>query len=213
MMTHDERNVMVILSSPSGAGKTTITKKIQQKYNSFKLSVSYTTRKPRSNEVEGVDYHFITKEKFKDLIKDNQFYEYAKIFDNYYGTLKGTVDQISKKNDIIFDIDWQGTQQLSKFNNLKLIKIYLVPPNKSELKKRLIKRNQETPSEVNKRFKAYDEDILHWQDYDYILINENLDNCYKQIETIISSSRKKLANSSQISLWAYSMFQDLIPKA
>tara|TARA_B110001452_G_scaffold258408_1_gene253542 strand:+ start:1568 stop:2170 length:603 start_codon:yes stop_codon:yes gene_type:complete len=200
MMTHDERNVMVILSSPSGAGKTTITKKIQQKYNSFKLSVSYTTRKPRSNEVEGVDYHFITKEKFKDLIKDNQFYEYAKIFDNYYGTLKGTVDQISKKNDIIFDIDWQGTQQLSKFNNLKLIKIYLVPPNKSELKKRLIKRNQETPSEVNKRFKAYDEDILHWQDYDYILINENLDNCYKQIETIISSSRKKLANSSQISL-------------
>ena len=199
-MTHDERNVMVILSSPSGAGKTTITKKIQQKYNSFKLSVSYTTRKPRSNEVEGVDYHFITKEKFKDLIKDNQFYEYAKIFDNYYGTLKGTVDQISKKNDIIFDIDWQGTQQLSKFNNLKLIKIYLVPPNKSELKKRLIKRNQETPSEVNKRFKAYDEDILHWQDYDYILINENLDNCYKQIETIISSSRKKLANSSQISL-------------
>ena len=117
---------MVVLSSPSGVGKTTLTKKIQQKYSSFKISVSHTTRKPRSNEVDGVDYHFITNDRFKNLIKENQFYEYAKIFDNFYGTLKNDVDQLIIKNDIIFDIDWQGTKQLSKFKNLNLIKIIII---------------------------------------------------------------------------------------
>ena len=145
-MNHDEKNIMVILSSPSGAGKTTITKKIQQKYQSFKISVSHTTRKPRPNEVDGVDYYFVSQEKFKKLIKEDKFYEYAKIFDNYYGTSKKSVDSTIKNNDIIFDIDWQGTKQLSKFKNLKLIKIYIVPPNKEDLKKRLIKRNQDSPS-------------------------------------------------------------------
>tara|TARA_B100001063_G_C16720070_1_gene533016 strand:- start:591 stop:1169 length:579 start_codon:yes stop_codon:yes gene_type:complete len=190
MMSHGNKNIMVILSSPSGAGKTTITKKIQQKYSTFKLSVSHTTRQPRPNEVDGVDYHFINKEEFKKLINEKKFYEYAKIFDNYYGSLKATVDETLKKNDIIFDIDWQGTQQLSKFNNLKLIKIYLIPPNKKELKNRLTKRNQESKEEVEKRFKAFDEDVLHWSDYDYVLINENLENCYKQIEKIISVNKK-----------------------
>ena len=190
MMSHGNNNIMVILSSPSGAGKTTITKKIQQKYSSFKLSVSHTTRQPRSNEVDGVDYHFTNKEEFKKLINEKKFYEYAKIFDNYYGTLKTTVDETLKKNDIIFDIDWQGTQQLSKFSNLNLIKIYLLPPNKKELKNRLTKRNQESKEEVEKRFKAFDEDVLHWSDYDYVLINENLENCYKQIENIILVNKK-----------------------
>ena len=188
-MAGGDNNIMVILSSPSGAGKTTITKKIQQKYSSFKLSVSHTTRKPRSNEVDGVDYHFISETKFKELISQKKFYEYAKIFNHYYGTLKKTVDEISKTNDLIFDIDWQGTKQLSKFKNLNLIKIYLLPPSKKELKNRLIKRNQESEEEVAKRFKAYDEDILHWEDYDYVLINENLENCYKQIEKIISINK------------------------
>jgi guanylate kinase len=191
-MNHDENNIMVILSSPSGAGKTTITKKIQQKYQSFKISVSHTTRKPRPNEVDGVDYYFVSNEKFKKLIDERKFYEYAKIFENYYGTLKETVDKMIKKNDIIFDIDWQGTQQLSKFKNLKLIKIYLIPPNKSELKKRLIKRNQDSPKEVERRFEAYDNDIQHWKDYDFIIINENLENCYKQIENIILTNKEKL---------------------
>ncbi len=196
-MNHDENNIMVILSSPSGAGKTTITKKIQQKYHSFKISVSHTTRKPRPNEVDGVDYYFVTHEKFKQLIDEGKFYEYAKIFDNYYGTLKETVDKMIKKNDIIFDIDWQGTQQLSKFKNLNLIKIYLIPPNKEELKKRLIKRNQDSPKEVERRFKAYDNDIHHWRDYDFIIINENLENCYKQIENIILTSKNKTPRFSQ----------------
>ena len=190
-MGHDVKNIMLILSSPSGAGKTTITKKIQQKYQSFKISVSHTTRKPRSNEVDGVDYIFISNDEFKKNIDNGEFYEHAKIFDNYYGTHKKTVDNLIKKNDIIFDIDWQGTKQLSKFKNLKLVKIYIIPPNKEELKKRLVKRNLDTPEEVEKRFKAFDEDVLHWKDYDYVIINENLDNCYKQIEKIISINKSR----------------------
>jgi guanylate kinase len=191
-MSHDVNNIMVILSSPSGAGKTTITKKIQQKYQTFKISVSHTTRKPRTNEVDGVDYHFISQEEFKKLIDRKQFYEHAKIFDNYYGTHKKNVDDLFKKNDIIFDIDWQGTKQLSSFKNLNLIKIYIVPPNKDELKKRLINRNQDSINEVQRRFDSFDDDIKHWIDYDYVLINENLDNCYKQIERIILLNKNKL---------------------
>ncbi len=197
-MIHDKKNIMVILSSPSGVGKTTITKKIQQKYESFKISVSHTTRKPRSNEVNGVDYHFITNKEFEKFIEKNEFYEYAKIFDNYYGTHKKSVDELFKHNDIIFDIDWQGTKQLSRYKDLNLIKIYLIPPNKHELKERLIKRNQDLPEEVEKRFKSFNEDIKHWEDYDYIVINENLDNCYKQIEKIIASNKNQLSISSQI---------------
>ena len=199
-MDHDSNNIMVILSSPSGAGKTTIAKKIQQKYQTFKISVSHTTRKPRPNEIDGVDYYFISHEKFEKLISEDKFYEYAKIFDNYYGTSKETVDQMIKKNDIIFDIDWQGTQQLSKFKNLKLIKIYLIPPNKDELKQRLIKRNQDSSQEVERRFKAYDNDIQHWKDYDHIIINDNLENCYKQIEKIILISKEKSTKDSQNTL-------------
>ena len=190
-MLHDGENIMVILSSPSGVGKTTLTKKIQQKYPNFKISVSHTTRIPRSNEVEGVDYHFVSKESFKKLIDQNQFYEYAKIFENYYGTLRKTVDEDIISNDLIFDIDWQGTKQLSKFNNLKLIKIYLIPDSKEELKKRLIKRDQNTKEEVDKRYKSFNEDVKHWNDYDYIIINKNLDICFKQIENIILLHKNK----------------------
>ena len=196
-MGHDVKNIMVILSSVSGAGKTTITKKIQQKHTSFKISVSHTTRKPRPNEVDGVDYYFISEEKFKKFIDEKKFYEHAKIFGNYYGTLKESVDELIKKNDIIFDIDWQGTKQLSKFENLDLIKIYIIPPNKKELKNRLVSRNQDSKKEVERRFGAYDEDILHWVDYDYIIINENLENCYKQVEKIILENKKKTFKFSQ----------------
>ena len=155
-MSSGGENIMLILSSPSGVGKTTLTKKIQQKYNSFKISVSHTTRKPRSNEVDGVDYNFVSQSEFEDLIKKGEFYEYAKIFENYYGTLKSQVDNLIKKNDLIFDIDWQGTKKLSKFNNLEFIKIYLITESKEELKKRLIKRNQNTNTEIEKRFRSFD---------------------------------------------------------
>ena len=188
-MTHDNKNIMVILSSPSGVGKTTLTKKIQQKYQSFKVSVSHTTRSPRSNEVNGVDYYFVSDQKFKKLINENSFYEYAKIFENFYGTSKAEVDKLITKNDIIFDIDWQGTKQLSNFKNLKFIKIFLII-GKDELHDRLIKRNQNSKSEIEKRFNSFDEDIKHWSDYDYVLINKNLEICFNQIENIIKLEKK-----------------------
>tara|TARA_X000000950_G_scaffold206648_1_gene248585 strand:+ start:340 stop:930 length:591 start_codon:yes stop_codon:yes gene_type:complete len=185
-----ENNLLVILSSPSGVGKTTITKKIQQKYSAFKISVSHTTRKMRSNEVDGIDYHFVNTNEFEKLIKEKKFYEHARIFGNYYGTLKKNIDKDVEKNDILFDIDWQGTKQLSKHKNLNLIKIFLIASDKNELKARLIKRNQNTKREVDLRFDSFDEDVKHWRDYDYIVINKNLDNCFNQIMKIIKDNKK-----------------------
>ena len=194
-MLHDRENIMLVLSSPSGVGKTTLTKKIDQKYNNFVISVSHTTRSPRSNEVDGVDYHFITKKKFNELIYEKKFYEHAEIFNNYYGTLKSYVDDTIKKNDILFDIDWQGTRQLSKSKKLKLIKVFLITENKEELKKRLISRNQNSQKEIEERFESFKEDIKRWNEYDYILINKNLDICFKQLEKIIEINKiKKLVH-------------------
>ena len=191
-MTSSNGGIMLILSSPSGAGKTTITKKIQQKYQNFKISVSHTTRKPRSNEVEGIDYFFISHEEFKKKISKNEFYEHAKIFDNFYGTSRESVNELlNKKNNILFDIDWQGTQQLSKFKELNLTKIFLLPPNKKELEKRLIQRNQDKLDVITERLKVYDDDIHHWSDYDHVIINDNLEHCFSQIEKIIDLENSK----------------------
>ena len=191
-MSHDVNDIMVVLSSPSGAGKTTISKKIQQKYQNFKISVSHTTRKPRPNEVEGIDYYFINESDFKNKIKNHEFYEYAKIFGNYYGTSKDSVLNLLKnKNDVLFDIDWQGTQQLSKFKELNLLKIFILPPSKEELKKRLIQRNQDKPDVVEERLKAYDTDSAHKKDYDFVVINDNLENCFKEVEKIILMKKNK----------------------
>ena len=187
--------MMLVLSSPSGAGKTTISKKIQQKHPNFKISVSHTTRKPRPNEVDGIDYYFVDQSKFKVMINEGKFYEYAKIFGNYYGTSKNSVDNILKdKNDILFDIDWQGTKQLSKFKNLNLIKIFLITDDKNEISKRLKKRNQNTDEEIDRRLKSFEEDIKHWKDYDYIVINKDLELCFKQIENIILTNKNNLAS-------------------
>jgi len=191
-MTSSNGSIMLILSSPSGAGKTTLTKKIQQKYQNFKISVSHTTRKPRSNEVEGIDYFFTSHEKFKKKIFDNEFYEYAKIFDNLYGTSRDSVNELFKNNNnILFDIDWQGTQQLSKFTELKLIKVFLLPPDKKELENRLIQRNQDNIDIISKRLLTYDDDIHHWSDYDHVIINDNLEHCFLQLEKIILSEKNK----------------------
>ena len=190
-MTSRNGCIMLVLSSPSGAGKTTLTKKIQQKYQNFKISVSHTTRKPRSDEVEGIDYFFINHDEFIKKINNGDFFEHAKIFDNFYGTSRDSVNVLLKNNnDILFDIDWQGTQQLSKFKELELIKIFLLPPNKKELKNRLIQRNQDNIEIISKRLEAYDNDIHHWSDYDHVLINDNLEHCYSQIEKIILSEKR-----------------------
>ena len=191
-MSGIEENLMIILSSPSGVGKTTITKKLQQKYQNIKISISHTTRPPRSNEINNVDYKFVTKEEFEELIKNKKFYEYAKIFENYYGTSKKSVDEVLKKNDIIFDIDWQGTKQLSRNKNLNLIKIFLITDSKAELKKRLLKRDENTKTEVEKRLNSFEGDVKHWKDYDFIIINKNLEVCFKQIENIILNQKKNI---------------------
>ena len=181
----------IVLSSPSGAGKTTITKKLSQKYPNIKISISHTTRKPRPNEIDGVDYHFVNKDKFEKLIKDNNFYEHAKIFDNYYGTSKESVNKLHRENyDVVFDIDWQGTKKLSEYKELNLIRIFILPPDKSELKKRLINRNQDNEEIVKKRLKQYENDVQHWFDYDYVVINNDLESCFGQIEKIIKSYKK-----------------------
>ena len=192
-MANIDDSIMVILSSPSGAGKTTISKKIQQKYQNFKISVSHTTRKPRPNEVDGVDYFFLKENQFKDKINNNEFYEYAKIFGNYYGTSKQSVlDLLRNKNDILFDIDWQGTKQLSEHRELKLTKVFILPPSKEELKKRLIQRNQDKPEVVSERLKSYESDLAHQNDYDFVVINDNLEACFKQVEKIIILEKEKI---------------------
>ena len=191
-MINSEKPLMLVLSSPSGAGKTTLTKKIQQSDNSFKASVSHTTRKARANEVDGVDYHFVSKERFQKLIEEKAFYEHAKIFDNYYGTSKLSIKKIiDNKQNVLFDIDWQGAEQLTRHKELNLLKIYILPPNAEELEKRLLTRNQDDKEAIKRRLSSYSKDILHSKNYDYVLVNDKVENCFKEIKKIISNHLKK----------------------
>ena len=178
--------LMLVLSSPSGAGKTTLSKKIQQSESTFRISVSHTTRKARPNEVDGVDYYFVTEEEFKILLKKDAFYEHSIIFGNYYGTSKASVDDIiNKKFNVLFDIDWKGTKQLSAFKELNLLKIFILPPSKEELEKRLVARNQDGKESIKKRVLAYSQDIKHANEYDHVIINDNVENCFNKILRII----------------------------
>ena len=186
-MNNLSKPLMIVLSSPSGAGKTTLSKKIQQSDNSFKISVSHTTRKARANEVDGVDYHFVTKEKFKQLLKEDAFYEHTEIFGNFYGTSKSSVNKIVKdKCNVLFDIDWKGAQQLSGYKELNLLKIFILPPSKEELEKRLVARNQDDKESIKSRLLAYSRDIEHSNEYDHVIINDNVENCFNSIKKIIS---------------------------
>ena len=142
-MATEKKGMMFVLSSPSGAGKTTLTKKIAENDKNFRISISHTTRKPRPKEIDGKDYHFVSTEKFNNLVKENNFFEYASIFENYYGTLKKTVIEfLSEGRDVLFDIDWQGTQQLKKIKDLSLVTIFILPPNVKVLKERLLNRHE-----------------------------------------------------------------------
>ena len=194
---------MFILSSPSGVGKTTLTKKIAKSNLSFIISISHTTRKPRPNEVHGKDYYFINKKKFNLLIKDNKFFEYAKIFGNYYGTLKFPVlKQISKGKNVLFDIDWQGTQQLKKIENLPIVSFFILPPNKKVLKNRLLNRHQGQEKLIKKRMMKFNEEISHWNEYNYIVINDDLEICYNKIMSIIKSEKKGVRKKQNLNLIA-----------
>ena len=177
---------MVILSSPSGAGKTTLVKLLSER-KGFVTSISHTTRTPRSNEVNGKDYYFVNKEKFEKMIRNNEFLEYAKVFKNFYGTTKLNIfKELDKGNNVIFDIDWQGTNQIisQKLKN-KLITFFILPPSRKELFKRLSNRDMKDKLIAEERMKMFDKDVLHWKDYNYVIINNDLEICYNQISEYI----------------------------
>ena len=199
-MERNSYGKMFVMSSPSGAGKTTLTKKIAENNSNFKISISYTTRRPRPNEVDGKDYHFVDKKKFDLLIKNNDFFEYAKIFDNYYGTLKAPVLKLlSQKKDVLFDIDWQGTQQLKNIKNLALVTFFILPPNMRTLKNRLLKRHQGQEKLIRQRMRKFNEEVSHWKDYNYIVINDDLEICYKKILDIIESEKEGISQKQDLS--------------
>ena len=186
-MAVKKNGVIVILSSPSGAGKTTLVKKISLRDN-FSISISYTTRKPRNNEENGRDYFFVNGKKFKKLIKNGKFLEHAKVFKNFYGSLKESViNKLKKGENVIFDIDWQGTRQIkNKKLKFKIITIFILPPSKKELFKRLLKRDQKDKKIAKVRMKQFKKDVLHWKEYDFIVINDKVEKCYKQIINYIN---------------------------
>ena len=187
-MSSFKKGGMFILSSPSGAGKTTLVKKISKNRN-FLVSISHTTRQPRPNEKDGKDYNFISKNNFKKLIKKNEFLEHAKVFDNYYGSSKNLVlNQLRKGKNVVFDIDWQGTRQIrNKKLNYKLLTIFILPPSKDELVKRLMKREKKNIKTVEKRMKEFKKDLSKWKEYDYVVINSKLNACYKNIMLAIKA--------------------------
>tara|TARA_B100000886_G_scaffold45735_1_gene28100 strand:+ start:139 stop:762 length:624 start_codon:yes stop_codon:yes gene_type:complete len=198
-MSGFKKGGMFVLSSPSGAGKTTLVKKISSN-KKFSVSISHTTRNPRPSEKNGKDYYFVSKSNFKKLIKKNEFLEHAKVFDNYYGSSKKLVTkELGKGKDVLFDIDWQGTRQIrNKKLNFKLITIYILPPSKEELLKRLIKRERKNMKTVKKRMKEFKKDLIKWKEYDYVVINDNLKKCYNQIMDIIKNKKKISTDYSYI---------------
>ena len=190
-MAEKKAGVIVILSSPSGAGKTTLVKKISLR-NKYRISISHTTRKPRINEKNGKDYFFVNNQEFKKLINQRKFLEYAKVFKNYYGSVKETIlSKLKKGENVIFDIDWQGTRQIkNKKLKYKIITIFILPPSKKELFKRLLKRDKKDKKIANERMKQFKKDVMHWKDYDFAVINDRVDECYKLIVNFINSQKK-----------------------
>ena len=198
-MLIEKKGMMFVLSSPSGAGKTTLTKKIAENNSNFTISISYTTRKARPNEINGKDYHFVTTEKFNSLVKENNFFEYANIFDNYYGTHKKTVlGLLSKGKDVLFDIDWQGTQQLKKISDLSVVTIFILPPDIHVLKERLLNRHKGQEKLIQKRMNKFNEEVSHWNEYNYVVVNDDLNKCYENILNIITSEKKGIVPNQDL---------------
>jgi len=194
-MSINKDGIMVILSSPSGAGKTTLVKLLSKKQN-FHVSISYTTRKPRANETQNKDYYFINNNEFEKLIQKDEFLEHAKVFNNFYGTSKTPVIETLKKGkNVIFDIDWQGTEQIKNRNlDYKLITFFVLPPSKEVLFNRLSSRDMKDKLIVEERMKEFSKDILHWKNYDFVVINDDLDDCFNKISNLIDSEIKQSKN-------------------
>ena len=187
--------IMVILSSPSGAGKTTLVN-LLSKNNNFEISISHTTRKPRPNETSGKDYYFVSDHEFKRLIKNEEFLEYAKVFNNYYGTTRTPViNSLNRGKNVLFDIDWQGADQIKNKNlDFKLITFFILPPSKKILHERLSNRDMKDKLIVEERMKQFERDVLHWINYNYVVINDDLSSCYNKIQNLINA---ELVNSSK----------------
>ena len=185
-MPSEKDGVMIILSSPSGAGKTTLVKKLSETDN-FEISISHTTRKPRPNENQNEDYFFVNEEEFKRLIKNEEFLEYAKVFKNFYGTTRTPViNKLNKGKNVLFDIDWQGADQIkNKKLDYKLITFFILPPSKEVLFQRLSKRHANDKLIAEERMQQFERDVLHWINYDYVVINNDLKECYNKISNLI----------------------------
>tara|TARA_Y100001970_G_scaffold292016_1_gene431532 strand:- start:2865 stop:3449 length:585 start_codon:yes stop_codon:yes gene_type:complete len=185
--------LIIIISSPSGAGKTSICKNILSLDSNIRLSISVTTRPARDNEIDGKDYHFIDSEEFKSMLKDNQFLEHAKVFNNYYGSLRKHVDSyLADGNDVLFDIDWQGAQQIVNSDYDKIVTIFIMPPSKKSIEERLLTRQKDSgdnPETVKNRMLEYETEISHKNEYKYIVINDNLEECTNEIIKIIQNER------------------------
>ena len=187
-MSLNKDGIMVILSSPSGAGKTTLVKLLSERKN-FEISISHTTRKPRPEEIPNKDYFFVDNTEFQELIKNDRFLEYAKVFNNLYGTSsKQVIDKLSQGKNVIFDIDWQGADQIkNKKLNFKLITFFILPPSRKILFERLSNRDMQDKLIADERMKEFSRDVLHWINYDYVVINDDLEKCYSLIDKIILS--------------------------
>ncbi len=188
--TSARRGLMIVLSSPSGAGKTTLTRKLLAENADMAMSVSATTRKPRKGETDGQDYYFVGTADFEAMIADNEFLEYAKVFDNYYGTPIGPVEEaLQAGKDVVFDIDWQGAQQLTQAAAGDLVKIFILPPSKVELERRLKTRAQDSDDVIAKRMAKSENEISHWTEYDYVIVNEDVDESMTQLRSIVAAER------------------------
>ena len=194
-MPSENDGVMIVLSSPSGAGKTTLVKMLS-KIGNYEISISHTTRKPRLNEVDNEDYYFVKLEEFKRLINNQEFLEYAKVFSNFYGTTRTPViDKLNKGKNILFDIDWQGADQIkNKKLDYKLITFFILPPSKEVLFERLSNRDMKDKLIVEERMKQFGRDVLHWINYDYVVVNDDLENCYSKIANLINA---EISNGSK----------------
>ena len=194
-----QKGIYIILSSPSGAGKTSLAKKLLKKNKNFELSVSYTTRKKRPKEINKKDYHFISKKEFNTLKKRSFFIEWAKVFNNYYGTSLEKTKKINKLGrDILFDIDWQGSRKIKKKLTNGVISIFILPPSKKELTRRLNKRAQDPKDVVKQRLLNFKTELSHWKEYKHVLINDNLEKTTNKIMKIINFEKKSISGSTSL---------------
>ena len=206
-LKRDRRGLMVVLSSPSGAGKTTLTRRLLAENTDMTMSVSATTRPPRSGERDGEDYYFLTKTRFAELEEQGEFLEHAKVFDNHYGTPRGPVEEaLMQGQDVIFDIDWQGAQQLTQAAPYDLVKIFILPPNMRELEKRLRTRAQDSDAVIAKRMSKSEAEISHWAEYDYVIVNEDIETALQELLSIVRSERMR----SRRQMWLGGFVKSLI---